>query len=48
MIGHVIYGRGPRRVLVLHGWFGDHRVYWPMLGGCDEADYCFALVDQRG
>ena len=48
MIGHVIYGRGPRRVLVLHGWFGDHRVYWPMLGGFDEADYCFALMDQRG
>lgn len=48
MIGHVIHGRGPRRVIALHGWFGDHRIYDPMLSGFDEDEYSFALLDQRG
>src|SRR5258706_8769537 len=48
MIGHFIHGPGPDRALVLHGWFGDWRVFEPMLPALDESRFTFAFMDYRG
>jgi len=48
MIGHVIHGHGPVRVLALHGWFGDSTVFSPLLSGLDPDRYSLALMDYRG
>jgi pimeloyl-ACP methyl ester carboxylesterase len=48
MIGHFIHGHGPERALVLHGWFGDSRVYEPMLTALDESRFSLAFMDHRG
>src|SRR5258707_10372658 len=48
MIGHFIHGHGPERALVLHGWFGDWRVFEPMLPALDESRFTFAFMDYRG
>src|SRR5258708_25011947 len=48
MIGHFIHGHGPDRALVLHGWFGDWRVFEPMLTALDESRFSFAFMDYRG
>jgi len=48
MIGHFIHGHGPERGLVLHGWFGDWRVFEPMLPALDESRFSFAFMDYRG
>lgn len=48
MIGHFIHGHGPERALVLHGWFGDWRVFEPMLSALDESRFSFAFMDYRG
>ena len=48
MIGHFIHGHGPERALVLHGWFGDWRVFEPMLTALDESRFSFAFMDYRG
>jgi esterase len=48
MIGHFIHGHGPEQVLVLHGWFGDWRVFEPMLAALDESRFSFVFMDNRG
>lgn len=48
MIGHYIYGHGPERALVLHGWFGDWRVFEHMLPALDASRFSFAFMDYRG
>lgn len=48
MIGHYIHGAGPVRVIVLHGWLGDWRVFEPMLAGLDPGQFSFAFMDARG
>jgi pimeloyl-ACP methyl ester carboxylesterase len=48
MIGHFIHGHGPEHALVLHGWFGDWRVFEPMLTALDESRFSFAFMDYRG
>jgi hypothetical protein len=45
MIGHFIHGHGPERGLVLHGWFGDWRVFEPLLPALDESRFSFAFMD---
>ena len=48
ILGHEIRGRGPRRVLVAHGWFGDHGVWalaYPLL---DEEAFTYVFPDYRG
>lgn len=47
-IGHHTYGSGATRVLVFHGWFGDSRVFDPVLPAIDGARFTYAFVDQRG
>jgi esterase len=48
MIGHFIYGHGPERAIVLHGWFGDWRVFEPMLPALDQDQFTLAFMDYRG
>jgi pimeloyl-ACP methyl ester carboxylesterase len=48
MIGHVVYGRGPVRAVVIHGWFYDWRVFEPMLPALDPEVFSLAFMDCRG
>jgi len=48
MIGHELIGTGPHRVVVLHGWFGDHRIWAPTYPFLDKEKFTYAFVDYRG
>jgi pimeloyl-ACP methyl ester carboxylesterase len=48
MIGHTVFGRGPAKVIALHGWFGDSSVFDPMLGALDGDALSVAFLDYRG
>jgi pimeloyl-ACP methyl ester carboxylesterase len=48
VMSHVIYGYGPVRAILLHGWFGDAHCFQPMLQGFDPERFCFASMDFRG
>jgi pimeloyl-ACP methyl ester carboxylesterase len=48
MIGHSIHGKGARRVLVLHGWFGDSSVFKPMKPALDPDVFTIVFMDYRG
>ncbi len=48
ILGHDIRGSGPRRVMVLHGWFGDHGVWAPTYPLLDEEAFTYAFPDYRG
>jgi len=47
-LGHEIRGNGPRRVMVLHGWFGDHDAWAPTYPLLDGAAFTYAFPDYRG
>ena len=47
-IGHTLVGAGRRKVLVLHGWFGDHTVFEPTFRSLDLDGCTYAFVDYRG
>jgi pimeloyl-ACP methyl ester carboxylesterase len=47
-IGHEVIGKGGRRVIVLHGWFGDHTIWSPTYPFLDREQFCYAFVDYRG
>jgi pimeloyl-ACP methyl ester carboxylesterase len=48
MVWHKTIGNGPTKVVVIHGWFWDHRVFTPIFDGLDPARYTFAVIDIRG
>ena len=48
MVWHKTIGSGPTRIVVIHGWFWDHRVFTPMLEALDDASCTYAFVDIRG
>ncbi|HZP75287.1 MAG TPA: alpha/beta hydrolase [Pseudolabrys sp.] len=48
MIWHTEVGNGPVKVVVIHGWFWDHRVFTPMLDALDSEWHTYAFVDIRG
>lgn len=48
LIGHEVIGTGPSRVIVLHGWFGDHRIWQPAFRFLDTAQFSYAFPDYRG
>jgi pimeloyl-ACP methyl ester carboxylesterase len=45
---HYRLGNGPRRVIALHGWFGDHRAFAPIWPYLDQARFSYAFMDYRG
>ena len=48
MVWHTAIGSGPTKIVVIHGWFWDHRVYTPMFDALDAASCTYALFDIRG
>ncbi|HKA75841.1 MAG TPA: alpha/beta hydrolase [Pseudolabrys sp.] len=48
MIWHQEIGNGPTKVVVIHGWFWDHRIFAPILDALDTKRYSYAFVDVRG
>ena len=47
-IGHKLVGEGASRVLVLHGWLDDHRVFEPMFDSLNMESFTYAFMDCRG
>src|SRR5436190_13700980 len=47
-IGHETIGSGAHKVIVLHGWFGDHKVWSPVYPFLDTAAFSYAFFDYRG
>lgn len=47
-IGHKLMGEGVSRVLVLHGWLDDHRVFEPMFDALNLESFTYAMMDCRG
>lgn len=47
-LGRESIGDGPRRVIVLHDWMGDHRNYDPVVPYLDRQAFTYALTDLRG
>jgi pimeloyl-ACP methyl ester carboxylesterase len=45
---HYRLGNGPRRVIALHGWFGDHHAFGPIWPYLDQARFSYAFMDYRG
>ena len=48
IVGHQIIGDGPCKVLVLHGWFGDHTIWEPAYRFIDQRAFSFVFMDYRG
>jgi len=48
MAWHTTIGTGPVKVIVMHGWFWDHRVYAPMFDMLDTERHTYAFFDIRG
>lgn len=48
MVWHRTVGQGPAKVLVIHGWFWDHRVFTPLFDVLDGDRFTYAFVDIRG
>lgn len=47
-IGHKLMGEGASRVLMLHGWLGDQRVFEPMIDSLNLESFTYAFMDYRG
>jgi pimeloyl-ACP methyl ester carboxylesterase len=41
-------GNGPEAVMVLHGWFGDHKIFSPMFDALDTSRFSYVFCDYRG
>jgi pimeloyl-ACP methyl ester carboxylesterase len=48
MVWHKQVGSGPIKVVVIHGWFWDHRVFTPTLEAFDGDRHSYAFIDIRG
>ena len=48
MIWHRQIGDGAIKVIVIHGWFWDHRICTPMFDYLDTRRFSYALPDIRG
>jgi pimeloyl-ACP methyl ester carboxylesterase len=47
-VGYEVLGGGARKVIVLHGWFGDHTMLAPMQRALDTDAFTFATIAYRG
>ena len=48
MIGFSKVGSGKQKVMVLHGWLGDHTVFAPIMPLLDQDLYTYVFIDYRG
>lgn len=46
--GHHVFGYGPRKVIVLHDWNGDHRNWLPVIRYLSPEKFTYAFMDIRG
>lgn len=47
-IGYEAMGQGAHKVLVLHGWFGDHTTFRPLRNALSLDEFTYASVAYRG
>ena len=47
-IGYETYGRGERKVVVLHGWFGDQTFMAPMRDALSPEEFTYVFPAYRG
>ena len=47
-VGYATMGKGEHRVLVLHGWFGDHTMLTPMKDALSLDEFTYVSMDYRG
>lgn len=47
-LAHRLVGNGPRRVIALHGWFGDETGFAPMERALDTDAFTWCFVAYRG
>ena len=47
-ISHVTAGNGPVRVMFVHGWFWDHRIFAQMFREIDGLRFTYSTFDIRG
>ena len=47
-IGHKLMGEGASRVLMLHGWLGDQRIFEPLFDSLNLENFTYAFMDCRG
>jgi pimeloyl-ACP methyl ester carboxylesterase len=45
---HKSLGNGSEKVIVLHGWFSDHRAYAGLFDHLDTSSFTYAFADIRG
>jgi len=43
VVWHKTIGNGPAKVIVIHGWFWDHRVFTPIFDCLDTASHTYAF-----
>jgi esterase len=48
MLGYAQFGKGPRKVIALHGWFGDQTTYDPMRDALSTDDFTYVFPAYRG
>ncbi|KOG44242.1 alpha/beta fold hydrolase [Streptomyces decoyicus] len=48
VLPHALHGRGPHKVIAVHGWFADRSAFDPVLPDLDQEAFQYALVDLRG
>ncbi len=48
VIGHKMLGKGPEKVIVLHGWIADYSVFEPIFPALDTDTFTYAFMDYRG
>lgn len=48
MLGYVTFGRGPKKVVALHGWFGDHTTFDAMRSALSPHEFTYVFPAYRG
>ena len=48
MLAYTVLGGGHLKVLMIHGWFWDHRVFAPMFDALDTERFTYVFPDIRG
>lgn len=47
-LGYQSYGTGAHKVVVLHGWFGDHTMFGPMRHALNTDEFTYVFPAYRG
>ena len=48
MLAYTTLGTGPVKILMIHGWFWDHRIFAPMFDALDTQRFTYVFPDIRG